>query len=99
MADPAAQKPSGDVSTRRLEATARVLAEQKPWAIKVRTVARVAGLSTTVVSSHFGGVSTNCMRSAIRRSKPGQMACQSTGWLGTFWAHSLSIVVNPGESQ
>ena len=39
-----------------MHATTRLLAEQGPSAIKARTVASAAGLSTMVVYSHFGGI-------------------------------------------
>lgn len=55
MADPTERK-SGGVAGRLIEATTRLLAEQGPGAIKARTVAAAAGLSTMVVYSHFGGV-------------------------------------------
>jgi AcrR family transcriptional regulator len=41
---------------RLVEAAIRLLAEQGPSAIKARTVASAAGLSTMVVYSHFGGI-------------------------------------------
>jgi AcrR family transcriptional regulator len=41
---------------RLVEAAIRLLAEQGPSAIKARTVAAAAGLSTMVVYSHFGGI-------------------------------------------
>jgi AcrR family transcriptional regulator len=45
-----------DVAQRLIGATIRLLAEQGPSAIKVRTVAAAAGLSTMAVYSHFGGI-------------------------------------------
>jgi AcrR family transcriptional regulator len=47
---------AGGVARRLVEATTRLLAEQGPSAIKARTVAAAAGLSTMAVYSHFGGV-------------------------------------------
>lgn len=47
---------SSGVSGRLIDATARLLAEQGPAAIKARTVAAAAGMSTMAVYSHFGGV-------------------------------------------
>jgi AcrR family transcriptional regulator len=44
------------VPVRVVQATIRLLAEQGPSAIKARTVASAAGLSTMVVYSHFGGI-------------------------------------------
>ena len=44
------------VPERLVEAAIRLLAEQGPSAIKARTVASAAGLSTMVVYSHFGGI-------------------------------------------
>ena len=44
------------VPERLVLATIRLLAEQGPSAIKARTVAAEAGMSTMVVYSHFGGV-------------------------------------------
>jgi AcrR family transcriptional regulator len=41
---------------RLVQAAIRLLAEQGPSAIKARTVASAAGLSTMVVYSHFGGI-------------------------------------------
>src|SRR5882724_6943456 len=46
----------GGVPERLVQATIRLLAEQGPSAIKARTVASAAGLSTMVVYSHFGGI-------------------------------------------
>ncbi len=51
----AAATPDG-VPERLVEAAIRLLAEQGPSAIKARTVAAAAGLSTMVVYSHFGGI-------------------------------------------
>jgi AcrR family transcriptional regulator len=44
------------VPERVMQATVELLAEQGPSAIKARTVAAAAGLSTMVVYSHFGGI-------------------------------------------
>jgi AcrR family transcriptional regulator len=44
------------VPERLVEAAIRLLAEQGPSAIKARTVAAAAGLSTMAVYSHFGGI-------------------------------------------
>src|SRR5882757_259061 len=44
------------VPERLVEAAIRLMAEQGPSAIKARTVASAAGLSTMVVYSHFGGI-------------------------------------------
>lgn len=41
---------------RLIQATSRLLAEQGPSAIKARTVASAAGLSTMAVYHHFGGI-------------------------------------------
>jgi len=41
---------------RLIQATIRLFAEQGPSAIKARTVASAAGLSTMVLYSHFGGI-------------------------------------------
>ena len=41
---------------RLIQATARLLAEHGPSAIKARTVASAAGLSTMAVYHHFGGI-------------------------------------------
>ncbi|MFC7501498.1 TetR/AcrR family transcriptional regulator [Nocardioides sp. CPCC 206347] len=46
----------GGVPGRLVQATIKLLAEQGPSAIKARTVASEAGMSTMVVYSHFGGV-------------------------------------------
>jgi AcrR family transcriptional regulator len=46
----------GGVPERLVQATIRLLAEQGPSAIKARTVAAEAGMSTMVVYSHFGGI-------------------------------------------
>ena len=48
--------PSDGVPERLIEAAIRLLADQGPSAIKARTVAAAAGLSTMVVYSHFGGI-------------------------------------------
>jgi AcrR family transcriptional regulator len=55
MADRTGRDPAA-VAGRLIEVTTRLLAEQGPSAIKARTVAAAAGLSTMVVYSHFGGV-------------------------------------------
>jgi AcrR family transcriptional regulator len=47
---------SNGVPERLVEATIKLLAEHGPSAIKVRTVASEAGMSTMVVYSHFGGI-------------------------------------------
>jgi AcrR family transcriptional regulator len=47
---------SKGVPERLVEATIKLLSERGPSAIKVRTVASEAGMSTMVVYSHFGGV-------------------------------------------
>jgi len=52
---PAEPTPDG-VPERLVQATIKLLAEQGPSAIKARTVASEAGMSTMVVYSHFGGV-------------------------------------------
>jgi AcrR family transcriptional regulator len=44
------------VPERLVDAAIRLLAEEGPSAIKARTVAAAAGLSTMVVYSHFGGI-------------------------------------------
>lgn len=44
------------VPERLVDAAVRLLAEQGPSAIKARTVAGAAGLSTMAVYSHFGGI-------------------------------------------
>jgi AcrR family transcriptional regulator len=50
-----AAAPNG-VPERLIHATIGLLAEQGPGAIKARTVASAAGLSTMAVYSHFGGI-------------------------------------------
>lgn len=45
-----------NVAERLVHATVKLLAENGPSAIKARTVAAEAGMSTMVVYSHFGGV-------------------------------------------
>lgn len=45
-----------DPQGRLIEATVKLLAEQGPSAIKARTIAAEAGVSTMVVYHHFGGV-------------------------------------------
>lgn len=47
---------SNGMPERLVQATIRLLAEQGPSAIKARTVAAEAGMSTMVVYSHFGGI-------------------------------------------
>jgi AcrR family transcriptional regulator len=47
---------ASDVPERLIQATATLLAEQGPSAIKARTVAAQTGMSTMVVYSHFGGI-------------------------------------------
>ncbi|SDI17031.1 DNA-binding transcriptional regulator, AcrR family [Actinokineospora alba] len=47
---------SNGVPERLVQATIRLLAEEGPSAIKARTVAAEAGMSTMVVYSHFGGI-------------------------------------------
>jgi AcrR family transcriptional regulator len=44
------------IAERLVQATVTLLAEQGPSAIKARTVAARAGMSTMVVYSHFGGI-------------------------------------------
>jgi AcrR family transcriptional regulator len=51
-----AEATSIGVPERLMQATIELLAEQGPSAIKARTVAAAAGLSTMVVYSHFGGI-------------------------------------------
>ncbi len=51
------ESPTPDgVRERLIHATIRLLAEEGPSAIKARTVASAAGLSTMVVYHHFGGI-------------------------------------------
>jgi len=51
------KEPTPDgVPERLVQATIKLLAEQGPSAIKARTVASEAGMSTMVVYSHFGGI-------------------------------------------
>lgn len=45
-----------DPPARLVQATVKLLAEQGPSAIKARTIASEAGMSTMVVYHHFGGV-------------------------------------------
>ena len=52
---PESPTPDG-VRERLIHATIRLLAEEGPSAIKARTVASAAGLSTMVVYHHFGGI-------------------------------------------
>ena len=52
---PEVATPDG-VPERLVESAIRLLAEQGPSAIKARTVAAAAGMSTMVVYSHFGGI-------------------------------------------
>lgn len=55
MGDASPTTPEG-VPERLIRATVGLLAEQGPSAIKARTVASAAGLSTMVVYHHFGGI-------------------------------------------
>ena len=48
--------PPLDPPARLVQATVKLLAEQGPSAIKARTIAAEAGMSTMVVYHHFGGV-------------------------------------------
>ena len=48
--------PPLDPPARLMQATVKLLAEQGPSAIKARTIASEAGMSTMVVYHHFGGV-------------------------------------------
>lgn len=48
--------PPLDPPARLVQATVKLLAEQGPSAIKARTIASEAGMSTMVVYHHFGGV-------------------------------------------
>ena len=48
--------PPLDPPTRLVQAAVKLLAEQGPSAIKARTIAAEAGMSTMVVYHHFGGV-------------------------------------------
>jgi AcrR family transcriptional regulator len=50
------KSPLAEAPTRLLQATVKLLAEQGPSAIKARTVAAEAGMSTMVVYHHFGGL-------------------------------------------
>lgn len=52
----AAQSPSNGIPERLIAATISLLATQGPGAIKARTVAAEAGMSTMVVYNYFGGV-------------------------------------------
>jgi AcrR family transcriptional regulator len=56
MPDPAGGAAPNGVPERLIHATIGLLAEQGPAAIKARSVASAAGLSTMVVYSHFGGI-------------------------------------------
>jgi AcrR family transcriptional regulator len=56
MAETAAAEAPGGVPERLIQATIRLFAEQGPSAVKARTVAAAAGLSTIVVYRHFGGI-------------------------------------------
>jgi AcrR family transcriptional regulator len=56
MPDTAAESMVDGVAERLIQATIGLLAEQGPSAIKARTVASAAGLSTMVVYSRFGGI-------------------------------------------
>src|SRR6476620_11748049 len=55
MGETSPTTPEG-VPERLIRATVGLLAEQGPSAIKARTVASAAGLSTMVVYHHFGGI-------------------------------------------
>ncbi len=48
--------PPLDPPARLVQATVKLLAEQGPSAIKARTIAAEAGMSTMVVYHHFGGI-------------------------------------------
>lgn len=50
------EAPEVGVPERLVLATMKLLAEEGPSAIKARTVAAAAGMSTMVVYSHFGGI-------------------------------------------
>lgn len=52
----AVEETVGSVPERLVAAAVKLLAEEGPSAIKVRSVAAACGLSTMVVYSHFGGV-------------------------------------------
>ncbi len=52
----AADAPSNGVAERLIDAAVALLAEEGPSAIKARSVAAKAGMSSMVVYSHFGGV-------------------------------------------
>jgi AcrR family transcriptional regulator len=54
------------VPERLLQATIRLLAEQGPSAVKVRTVSAASGLSTSLVYHYFGGI-PELMRAVIDR--------------------------------
>lgn len=56
MGDISGEAPPDGVPERLIAATTRLLAEQGPSAIKARTVASAAGLSTMAVYHHFGGI-------------------------------------------
>src|ERR1700756_576143 len=56
MPDTTSEATPDGVPERLIQAAIRLLAEQGPSAIKARTVAAAAGLSTMVVYSHFGGI-------------------------------------------
>jgi AcrR family transcriptional regulator len=56
MQDMAARAAPDGAPERLIQATHRLLAEQGPSAIKARTVASAAGLSTMAVYHHFGGI-------------------------------------------
>ncbi|GGO86242.1 TetR family transcriptional regulator [Nocardioides phosphati] len=51
-----AQSPSNGISERLIAATVNLLATQGPGAVKARTVAAEAGMSSMVVYNYFGGV-------------------------------------------
>src|ERR1700759_5642610 len=56
MLDKSGSPTPDGVRERLIHATIRLLAEEGPSAIKARTVASAAGLSTMVVYHHFGGI-------------------------------------------
>lgn len=56
MPDAAADVTLGTIPQRLIDAATALLATQGPSAIKARTVAAEAGMSSMVVYSHFGGV-------------------------------------------
>src|ERR1700756_682258 len=56
MPDTTSEATPDGVPERLIQAAIRLLAEQGPSAIRARTVASAAGLSTMVVYHHFGGI-------------------------------------------